>query len=43
MAEVHTPPGLFLFEVGLDYILGVSIDDYDVQTVKLYSLRRAAS
>lgn len=38
VAELRTPPGFFPLEVGEDYILGVSKDELDVETVALYDL-----
>ena len=40
LAEVQTPPGLFPLEVGEDYVLGVSKDELDVETVSLHALTR---
>ena len=40
LAEVRTPHGFFPLEVGDDYILGVSKDELDVETVSVYSLAR---
>ena len=40
IAELRTPPGFFLFEVGDDYILGLSKDDLERESVELYRLRR---
>lgn len=40
IAHVRTPPGLFPLEIGEDYVLGVSKDEYDVEEVELYSLSR---
>lgn len=43
VAEVTTPEGLFVLEIGLDYVLGVSRDEFDVETVELYGLTRRPS
>lgn len=43
VANVRTPPGLFPLEIGEDYVLGVSKDEYDVEAVELYRLRRTGS
>ena len=40
IAELRTPPGFFLVEVGADYILGVSKDDLDRESVEVYALIR---
>lgn len=40
IAHVRTPPGLFPLEIGEDYVLGVSKDEYDVESVELYTLAR---
>ena len=40
VTELRTPPGFFVMEVGSDYVLGVLRDEYDVETVDLYELRR---
>lgn len=40
VAQVTTPRGFFPLEVGESYVLGVSMDDYDVQAVQVYELRR---
>lgn len=40
VAELRTPPGLFPLEIGEDYILGVSRDELDVESVELYRLVR---
>ena len=40
IAEVRTPPGFFLLEVGDDYILGIHKDELDRESVQLYRLMR---
>ena len=40
MASVTTPPGFYPIEIGADYILGITKDEYDVEAVRLYSLAR---
>ena len=39
IAEVRTPPGLFVLEVGFDYVLGLEKDEADVETIVLLPLR----
>ena len=39
---VETPPGLRIFEIGEDYILGWARDDLGVEYVQLWSLSREA-
>ncbi len=38
---VETPPGLDIFEIGEDYVLGKTIDEFDVERVQLWPLDRA--
>lgn len=40
LSEVHTPPSLFPYDIGSDYVLGVSQDELGVQTVSLHELTR---
>lgn len=40
IAHVRTPPNLFPLEIGDDYILGVSKDEFDVEAVQLHRLSR---
>lgn len=40
LAEVRTPPGVFPLEIGEDYILGLSKDEFDVETVLIHTLAR---
>lgn len=40
LAEVRTPSGLFPLEIGEGYVLGVSRDTLDVETVSLHELVR---
>jgi hypothetical protein len=40
VARVQTPPGVMVLEIGSDYILGLSRDELDVESVSLYRLRR---
>lgn len=40
IAEVRTPEGLFLLEVGDDHVLGVHRDEFDRESVRLYRLGR---
>jgi hypothetical protein len=37
-ARVRTPPGLYPLEIGFDYVLGMALDELDVETVRLYRL-----
>jgi len=39
---VVTPPGPYIIEVGLDYVLGVSKDDLGVERLELYELARTS-
>ena len=38
---VETPPGLSIFEIGEDYILGLATDELEVQYVQLWPLERS--
>jgi hypothetical protein len=38
---VETPPGLLVFEIGADYILGRALDELGVEYVQLWDLARA--
>ena len=40
LGEVTTPPGLHVFEVGSDYVLGRYRDEFDVQSVVMIPLDR---
>lgn len=40
LGEVETPPGLEIEEIGDDYLVGVWVDDLDVEYVRLYSLEK---
>ena len=40
IAELRTPPGLFLLEVGDDHVLGLSMDEFLRESVQLYWLIR---
>ena len=40
---VRTPEGLLVRDIGADYLLGVWVDSFDVQHVRLYSLYRNAN
>jgi hypothetical protein len=40
VAEVRTPPRFFPLEIGKDYVLGISKDEFDVHTVEVYALTR---
>lgn len=42
LGEVATPPGLSIFEIGTDYVLGVRRDELDVPFVVVISLDRSA-
>jgi hypothetical protein len=38
VARVQTPPGVMVLEIGSDYIVGLSRDELDVESVSLYRL-----
>lgn len=40
IADVRTPEGVFPLEVGSDYLIGLSRDDTDLETVAVYDLVR---
>jgi len=40
LGEVAFPPGLEILEVGKDYVLGISRDEFDVEQVAMYQLNR---
>jgi hypothetical protein len=40
VAELRTPPSLFVLEIGADYVLGISRDEFDVESVSVHALRR---
>jgi len=40
IAKAHMPPGLYPLEIGPDYVLGLALDELDVETVRLHSLFR---
>ncbi len=40
LGEVATPPGLHVFEIGTDYVLGRYRDEFDVQSVVMIPLDR---
>jgi hypothetical protein len=42
-ARVRTPAGLNIHQIGRDWILGVALDDSEVEHVRLHRLRRAGS
>ena len=39
---METPPGLEVFEIGEDYVLGLVEDELGVEYVQLWSLDRGA-
>ena len=39
---METPPGLRVFEIGADYILGIVYDDLGVEYVQLWPLSRGS-
>ena len=43
LGEVATPPGLYVFEIGTDYVLGRYRDEFDVQSVVMIPLDRGVS
>lgn len=40
LGHVETPPGLGIFEIGEEHVLGLAIGDLGVQQVQVWSLRR---
>jgi len=40
VSELRTPPGFFPLEVGEDYVLGLSRDELDLETVSVHALVR---
>jgi hypothetical protein len=42
LGEVDVPPGLHVFEIGTDYVLGRYRDEFDVQSVVMIPLDRGA-
>jgi len=38
---IETPPGLDVFEIGVDYVLGMAMDENDVERVQLWPLDRS--
>jgi hypothetical protein len=40
LGAVETPPGLTVREIGRDYVLGTWSDEFDVEHVRVYALRR---
>jgi len=40
LGTVDTPPGLEIFEIGNDYVLGVWRDEMEVEHVRMYALNR---
>lgn len=40
LAHVRTPPGVFPLEVGADYVLGLSRDAFDLETISVHRLLR---
>lgn len=40
LGAVDTPPGLLIYDIGSDYVLGVRRDDLEVEYVQLYGLHR---
>ena len=42
LGEVATPPGLHVFEIGSDYVLGRYRDEFDVQSVVMIPLDRGS-
>ena len=43
LGEVPIPAGFRIDEIGADYLLGVRRDEYDVEYVTMYALRRGSS
>lgn len=40
LAQVRTPPGMFVLEAGSDYVIGLRKDELDVETVSVHALSR---
>lgn len=40
LAEVQTPPRFFPVEIGEDYVLGISVGEFNLESVELYALDR---
>jgi len=40
LGTVDTPPGLEIYQIGNDYVLGVWRDETDVEHVRLYGLSK---
>ena len=40
VARVRTPPGLFVLEIGEDYVIGVVREDMGIESVRMYTLHR---
>lgn len=38
LGDVETPQGLTIFDVGDDYVLGVTRDDLDIEQIRLHRL-----
>jgi hypothetical protein len=38
LGEVITPPGLTVYEIGADYVLGKQVDELDVERITLHRL-----
>jgi hypothetical protein len=43
LAELRTPPRVFVVEVGADYVLGISKDQLGVESVVVYGLDRGTA
>ena len=43
LGEIELPEGLRVLELGDDYVLGVQIDDFDVEHVRLYRLLKEST
>jgi hypothetical protein len=43
LAQVETPKGLEIFQIGLDFIVGVTRDALGVQRIQRYDLSRESA
>ena len=41
MGDIEIPYGGYVYEIGVDYLLGVWVDELDVEQVRLYRIDRA--
>ncbi|MXW55296.1 MAG: hypothetical protein F4Z59_01000 [Gemmatimonadales bacterium] len=43
LGRLETPPGLRIFEIGPDYLLGATYDEFQIEYVQLWPLTRSGS